>query len=461
MTTSVAEAIASWVAELRYEELPPEVVSKAKQILLDTAGCALGALEETPVRLARQVVREQGGTPQAFPIGQSWKTSCEQAAFLNGMALRYLDFNDYASPGRPHHPSINVAPALAVAQAQGLSGKELLLGIVVGYEVQLRLRDATANGKHEGWDHSSSVHYSAAALAGKLLGLPPSKIAHAIAIAGSHASTLAEVRGGKLSMWKGAAEPIGARSGTFAALLARAGLTGPLTILEGKHGYGKVVAGALDEEVLRKRGNGFQILKSCTKAWPCVFVAQAPIAAALQLRNQGVLSEQVEEIVVGLSEFGYKNQERFSKEKISTRENADHSVPYCVARAILYGEVRWEDFEEEGFKDPRAEEVMKKIVLSHDPKLAAFLPEIVGANLEVKLRSGKLLRAEVPYPPGHSRNPLSDGEVVKKFLSLAKNIMSEEQANKAVEVILNAEQLTNLDRLADVLCPGPSIEQKP
>lgn len=453
--TSLAEEIATWVAELRYEELPPEVVAKTKWVLIDTLGCALGALDALPVRLARQVVEEQGGALQTSPIGLSWKTSCEQAAFLNGMALRYLDFNDYASGGRPNHPSINVAPALAVAQAQGLSGRELILGIVIGYEVQLRLRDATAGGTYEAWDHSTSAHYSSAALAGKLLGLLPSKIAHALAIAGSHASTLAEVRRGKLSMWKGAAEPIGARNGTFAALLARAGFTGPLTIFEGKHGYGNVVAGALDEQLLKKRAGEFQILKSCAKAWPCVFIAQAPVAAALKIRRRGVPPEEIKEITVGLGDFGYKNQQRFAKENISTREDADHSVPYCVARALLDGELRWDHFEEESFKQPRAVELMQKVVLRHDPELRAFLPEIVGANLEVKLRDGNVLREDVPYPPGHSLNPLSEKEMVNKFLTLAKGTLSQDRANRAVEMILQVEQLSNLDTLLEALCAMP------
>ncbi len=457
--TSLAEGIATWVAELSYEDLPPDVVAKTKRVLIDTLGCAIAALDATPVRLARQVVQEQGGAPQSTPIGLSWKTSCEQAAFLNGMALRYLDFNDYASSGRPDHASINVAPALAVAQAQGLGGKELILGIVIGYEVQLRLRDATARATRVGWDHSTSVHYSAAALAGKLLGLPAAKIAHALAIAGSHASTLAEVRRGKLSMWKGAAEPIGARSGTFSALLARAGLTGPLTIFEGKHGYGNVVAGALDEDLLRKRDGNFRILKSCIKAWPCLFVAQAPVAAALKIRSEGCRPEEIERITVGLGDFGYENQQRFSKENISTREDADHSVPYCVARALLDGELRWDHFGEESFKEPRAVDLMHKVVLRHDPELRAFLPEIVGANVEVKLGSGNVLREAVPYPPGHSLNPPSEEEIAKKFLSLAQESLGHDRAHRAIEMILNVEKLSNLEILLEALRAGPSATQ--
>ena len=372
---TLVEDVAIWIAELRYEMLPRDVVDRTKLILLDTLGCALGALDAQPLQLARQVVLQQGGNPQATPIGVRWKTASDQVAFLDGIALRYLDLNDYSTIGG--HPSINVAPALSVTEALGLSGKDLILGTVIGYEVQLRLREATQYGKQDGWDHSTGVHYSAAAAAAKLLGLPSAQIAHALAIAGSHACTLAAVRKGKLSMWKGTAEAMAAKTGTFAALLARAGMTGPPTIFEGNGGYTDVVVGALDGAVLRKRPEEFLLLTSCVKLWPCVFVAQAPIAAALRLRRQSkVFPEKIEKIVIYLSEFSYDQQMKFLQAGLSTRESADHSAPYCVARALLDGEVRLEDFEEKSFMDPRAQALFNKVSLER----GAGFPDKVSAE---------------------------------------------------------------------------------
>ena len=455
---TLAEEMAIWVAELSYEKLPPEVIAMAKRILLDTLGCALAALKAVPVRMARQVVREQGGSPQSTPIGVDWKTSCEQTAFLNCMALRYLDLNDYAAPSKPSHPSVNVASALSVVEAHGLTGKDLLLGITVGYEVQLRLRNASAEGKREGWDSSTTAHYSAAAVAGRLLGLTPVKIAHALAIAGSHASTLGEVRRGKLSMWKGAAEPMGVRNGTFAALLARAGLTGPLTVLDGKYGYGNMVAGTLKEGLLRRRKGSFQVLKSCIKLWPCIGTAQAPVAAALKIHNQRAAPEEIKKIIVFLSDFAYKQQKGFMKAGISTRESADHSVAYCVARALLDGEIRLDHFEEEAFRDPRALELVKKVSFRRGRSLMALYPEVMGAILEVKLRDGKTLRAEFLYPPGHTRNPLSDDGLMRKFLALAEGVLGKGRSEKVAEVILRVEELPNLGVLPDALCAARGVD---
>jgi 2-methylcitrate dehydratase len=144
---TVAEDVARWIVDLRYEELPANVISRAKRVLLDTVGCALGAIGAEPVHIAQQVVAMQGGYPQATILGIRRKVSCEQAAFLNAMALRYLDYNDYVALGRPNHGSLNVAPAVAVAEMQGLTGKDLLLGLVAGYELEVRLRDSIAGNE--------------------------------------------------------------------------------------------------------------------------------------------------------------------------------------------------------------------------------------------------------------------------------------------------------------------------
>src|SRR5260221_2444012 len=242
---TIVEDIARWLSQLRYEDLPENVIARAKRVTLDTLGCALGALDAEPVRSARRVVALQGGNRQATVIGVGGsKVSCDQAAFLNGMALRYLDYNDYIALGRPHHASINVAPALAVAEMQGLTGKDLLLGLVAGYELEVRLRDAVATKGRErgGWDDPSIIaQYASAATAGKLLRLDEVKMANALAIAGSNANTPAEVRrGAEMTPAKGSAEPMAARNGGFSALLARAGLTYPLSIFEGENGLAKM-----------------------------------------------------------------------------------------------------------------------------------------------------------------------------------------------------------------------------
>jgi 2-methylcitrate dehydratase len=449
---TVAEDIARWVVALRYEELPPDVIARAKRVVLDTVGCALGAIGAEPVQAAQRVIALQGGNPQSTILGLGRKASCDQAAFLNGMAMRYFDYNDYIALGRPNHASINVAAALAAAELQGSSGKALLLGLIAGYEVEVRLRDAIAAQRREGWDDTSiEAQYASAATAGKLLQLDAGKLANALAIAGSNANTLAEVRrGAELTPAKGSAEPMAVRNGVFAALLARAGLTYPLTIFEGENGFAKMVSGPLDEAILRQRSGDFQILKSCIKLWPCVGTAQAPIAAALEVYKRQPRAQDIAAITVGLSDFAYRQQISYPEE-ISTREHADHSIPYLVARALLDGDVRVTDFAQARFKDPRALELKRKLAVRPDPSLSN---ENLGANLEVTVQNGTVLTARVPIPPGNMLNPAGDPELTRKFLALAEPVLGGAGAQKAIELILAVDTMPDLGNLLNALSPS-------
>ncbi len=448
---TLAEEMAQWIWDLRYESLPPEVVARTKLILLDTIGCALAALDAPPVRLARQVAKEQGGNALATPIGASWKTSSDQAAFINALAARYLDFNDYTDVGS--HASTNIGAALAVAETQGSNGKELLLSIVTAYEIQLRMRDACDKAK-EGWDNSTLEHYSVAALAGKLLKLPPGKLAHALAIAAAHANTLSEVRRGKLSMWKAAAEAMSGKMGTYAALLASAGVTGPLSVIDGKYGFATMVAGKFNPKPLRKHDGRYHILRSCIKVWPCLFVAQAPIAAAVELYKQGVRAADITKITIALSDFAYKQQKRFQQSGVSTREDADHSVPYTVSRIFLDGALWLPQFEEHKLTEPGVVELMKKISFRRDLKL----PKRMGAIVEVELRDGRKKRARMPYGPGHTKNPVGAGEVAKKFHALADDVLGAERARKAAEMILHVENIPNIGTLMEALVAPSKVQ---
>jgi 2-methylcitrate dehydratase len=445
---NLAEDMARWVYELRYEALPQEVITRTKLILLDTVGCALAALDAPPVKLARQVAREQGGNPLATPLGASWRTSAEYGAFINSLAARYLDFNDYTDVGS--HPSTNLGTVLSVGEAQGATGKDLILATNVAYEMQLRLR-AACEHQQEGWDNSTLEHYSAAAAAGKLLALPISQLTHALAIAAAHANTLAEVRRGQLSMWKAAAEAMSAKMGTFAALLARAGVTGPVSVIDGQYGFGNVVVGKFEPDFVRRLDGQFSILRSCIKVWPCLFVAQAPIAAAVELHQQGVKPTEIEKIDVYLSEFGYTQQLRFQKSGVSTREDADHSVTYCVSRVFLDGTVWLPHFEEDKLKEPPVVDLMKKVTFHRDDNL----PKRMGAAVEVKLRGGGTRRAVIPYGPGHTQNPVGETGIAKKFHALADEVIGEAKARQAADMILHCEELTDVGALMETLvAPG-------
>ncbi len=457
-STPMLEDLAAWVARVRYEDFPPEVIAKARRLLLDTLGCAVGAIDGEPIRIATEVIRHQGGNPQATVIGGGWKASVEQATFLNALAIRYLDFNDYAAFGYPHHPSINVGAALAIAELQQLSGKDVLLGLTVAYEVHIRFRDFSAdrpgnNGaRKRGFDLPSiEAQFASAAAAGKLLGLDAPKLANALAIAGSFGNTLREVRsGGELAMAKGSAEAISSKNGVFAALLGRAGMSYPDTLLDGDSGYAKVIVGEVDERILRSAATDFHIMKSCYKMWPSIGTSQAPIAAALSLRAQAP-ADEITGITVALSDFGYEQQRDFRGE-INTREHADHSVPYLVARAFLDGQVTVADFEEQRFRDRRALALADKVTLAVDKSLNGEA-EILGVKMSVTTRSGAVRTADVLYGPGSVRNPPSDAALEAKFLQNTEAVLGRDRAHRAAEVILAVDRQSDLSALLAALAP--------
>ncbi|MFT7459861.1 MAG: 2-methylcitrate dehydratase [Planctomycetota bacterium] len=455
--TFVAEDMGKWIAALRYEDLPTAVVEKARRLLLDTVGCALGGLNGEPVRLARETVFLQGGNPQSTLIGLGRKVSADQAAFVNGMAIRYLDFNDYTPPGG--HPSINIAPALAVAEMQNRTGKDLLLSIAIGHEVYVRMREATIGDDwSDGFDMGTiPLNYTSAALAAKLLGLDGIGIANAMAIAGAHGNTLAEVRrggmlsGGSMTPSKGTAGPMSVRNGTFAAMMAAQGMTYPLSIFEGAYGFQKYVTQRLDEDILRNRSGDFKILLSMTKMWPCHKYCQGPIAAAIEVYDQGVKPDEIESITVFLSAMGIENQQVYNRSEITVREHADHNMPYYVTRALLDGNVTDHDFDPESFRERRALDTMKRVRLRLNPNLDDSPENWDHVKMEVKLRNGKVHKAEVINPPGTLENPPTETMLVKKFMGMAEEHLGKAGAEKAVETILDVDQITDVGRLMNVL----------
>ncbi len=450
---TVLEDMGAWLAAMRYEDMPATTIKKAKYLLLDTFGCALGAVNGKPVKIAREVIRVRGGSPQATVIGTGWKTSCDEAAFLNAMQIRYLDFNDYAAFGYPHHPSINLAAALAIAELRNLSGKDLLLGLVVGYEVHIKLRDAS---ERRGFDMPSiETQYASAACAARLLGLDAAGIANAIAIAASNANTLSEVRAGdELTNAKGTAEALATRSGTFAALLSRGGLSYPLTIVDGEFSYGKLVSRGLKEEVLRRRSADYEIMKSCMKMWPSIGTSQAPIAAALQLREHGVKADDIKSLTLHLSDFGYQQQLGFLNTEINTREHADHSAPYLVARAFIDGDVKIGDFEEHRYRDPKAVAFIDKIKVVMDPALTTSGGDVLGCSMDVTLNNGSIQKADMPYPPGSYQNPATEQQIQTKFLDLSEEILGQTGAHRAMNAILTIEGKRDLKELLAALTPN-------
>ncbi|MFQ5950140.1 MAG: MmgE/PrpD family protein, partial [Nitrospiria bacterium] len=336
---TIAERLARYSRNLSYRRLSPDVIHEVKRRLIDTFACALGGWKSTPARIAREAARSVRLRSGATLLGSAWKTTPDLAAFANGTAVRYLDFNDTYLSKEPAHPSDNIPAALAAAEAAGEGGKKLIEAIVLGYEIQCRLCDAAAL-RPKGWDHVTYGALSTALVASKLRGLSEVRTRHAVALAGTANCALRQTRVGALSMWKAAAFANAARNGLFAASLAALGMTGPSPIFEGEKGLMQIVSGPFDLPPLDPSGP-FKILETYIKYYPVEYHAQSAVEAALRLRGKrpdvkwnGIESVTVRTPAVSYEIIGSDPEKWHPK----TRETADHSLPYCVAAALNDGE---------------------------------------------------------------------------------------------------------------------------
>ena len=273
--------IAAYAHGLRYDDLPTGVVTAVKQRILDTLGCALGGRSCDAAMSAWRLAEGRSPTRHAGRVlGRRHRTSAELAAFINTAMIRYLDFND---SHQASHPSDLLGPILALAEAAGADGRRLIASIVVGYEVLLRVVQASRL-REKGWDQGHAMGIGTAAAVSHLLGLSVERTADAIAIATVSTAQLRATRAGKLSMWKGAATADAGRNAIFTTLLAADGLSGPDRPFEGRHGLWEQVSDPFDWPPFANSGGDYFLEHSFLKYWPVVLHAQTAIWSAIDLR---------------------------------------------------------------------------------------------------------------------------------------------------------------------------------
>src|SRR5438270_11730895 len=240
----LANRLAEYAVQLRFEDLPGPTVHEAKRRFIDSIATAVGAMDADAYAIARRCALRVQGKLGATLFGGG-TSSAEWATFVNGLLIRYLDYNDTYLSLEPAHPSDNLAAVLAVGDMAKAGGRELITAAVLAYEIQCRLCDAASLRKH-GWDHVTYGAISSALAACKLLQLQATQATHAVGLAGVCNVALRQTRAGELSMWKGCAFANAARNGVFAALLAAEGMTGPAPIFEGELGIMKLLTGPFE-----------------------------------------------------------------------------------------------------------------------------------------------------------------------------------------------------------------------
>ena len=443
---TLAQRLADFAAGLGFEALPAAVVHEVKRRIVDSLGCAFGAWDAEPCEIARRTAARFPTERGATVLGTRLRVSPDWAAFANGCLVRYLDFNDTYLSKEPAHPSDNIAAALAVAETEGASGRELIAAIALAYEIQCRLCDA-ASLRARGWDHVTYVAFSSALAAARIMRLDARRMEQAVNIAGVSGASLRQSRTGELSHWKACTVAHAARRGVFAALLAREGMSGPAPIFEGEFGFEKLVAGQ-PLSLAVEEWRDFMILRTSIKFWPAEYHAQSAIAAALKLRAEIGDATQIESVLVRSHDAavdiigGSPAQWR-----PTSRETADHSLPYIVAVALTDGEIAARQFAPERFRDAALLALVQRVTVERDRELSARYPESVGNIVSVRLRDGRTLTERVDDPPGHSRSPLSDREVEAKFRTMAEPRIG---AERSAELLRSVWSLETMESVRDL-----------
>lgn len=414
------ERLAGFVERARFEALSDEALEQLKIRVLDAIGCAIGAVEGEPVGHVRRAVGRFGGSPRATLLGGE-RTAPDRAALYNGFLVRYLDYNDsYLAPGETCHPSDNLGAALAAAEDAGADGAGLLAALAVAYQAQCRLSDE-APVRAEGFDHTTQLSYAAAAAVAKALGLERERIGNAIAIAGTAQNALRVTRTGALSHWKGLAAPWAAAQACEAAYLAAEGVTGPPEVFEGNKGFEESIAGAFEidweEEDLER------VRRTMIKRYNAEIHSQSTIEGALELREEHRIDPAaIERIEIDTFDVAYHiigGGEEGEKTTVRTKEEADHSLHYMVAVALLDGQLLPEQYEPDRIGADDVQELLRRVEVRPDEELSGRFPEEMPVRIRIVLGGGKSVTIEKRDYEGFPTRPMRWETNAEKFDRLA------------------------------------------
>ena len=442
-----SQQLAAFVEAATLDGASPEAVEQLKIRVLDTVGVAIGALDAEPIIAIRELLEDLGGTEQATLIGGG-KTTPERAAFFNSALSRYLDFMDaYLAKGETNHPSDNFGAVLAAAESVGASGKQLLTAFAVAYQVHTRLSDV-APVRAKGFDHTTQGAFAAGASAAKALGLPSEQIANALAIAGTANVALRVTRTGTLSHWKGLAYPHVSKEGTWAALLASRGITGPEEVFEGNKGFKDSVSGPFEIDWAKKDLES--VKRTIIKKHNAEIHSQSALGAVLDIRAQeGFKAGNIDKIRLTTFDVAYSiidGDEEGDKQLIRTKEEADHSLPWMLAVVLLDGQLNPEQYEPSRIVADDVQALMKKVEITPSDEFSDRFPDHMPADLEVTLNDGSVFTASQDSYLGFHDNPLDWENARKKFDALVTPFTGEELREEIATIIheLDTRQVSEL-----------------
>jgi 2-methylcitrate dehydratase len=444
--TPLAETFAAYAVNLKYEDIPPDVVRFTKRTILDTIGCAIGGQTSGPAQIALKLASGESAKQSASVLCSGIKTTPELAVFANGVMIRYLDFNDgYISLGTGH-PSDLLAGMLTAAELGGRNGRELIAGFVAAYQVYTRIADAL-DARDLGLDQSTITAPSATAGIGRLMGLSREQLTHAISIAVGGNTSLNQGRTGTLSNWKAYAVAEASRKAMFCVQLAQAGMTGPEQVYEGRNGFFNVITHK-PLTVAKPEGEPFGIMHSFTKRFPLGQYSQTVVQAAVEARQYFKDAAEIQEVNLRVARRAIRVMaDSPDKWRPTTHETADHSMPYSAGVALMYGKVSDEYYENPYLSDAKLLDLVSKVKCIPSDEADKVEKEYNLCDLELVLKSGQKKIVRVDYHRGHWKNPMSDAEMEEKFRGLASRHLSTQRTDALLKQLWALENVTNVGEL--------------
>jgi 2-methylcitrate dehydratase len=429
-------------------------VTASKERLLDSLGCALGAYDCATAEVGRSLAGPAARKELAGRIlGSNDLAAADAAAFINSCMIRNLDFNDTYPGG---HPSDSLGALFAVAPQIGASGKRLITAAVVAYEIFIRLQ-MKAQLREKGWDQGFGISVGAAAGLANLMGLSHDVAQHAIAITAVANMPMRASRAGQLSMWKGSATAYAVRNAVFGVQLAAAGMSGPEAPFSGRHGLTDLISGPIELPPFGTSPEHFFIPRAKIKFWPVVYNMQALVWAAIELRNQVSIDQIASVDVETYWSAWHESGSEPAKWDPTTRETADHSLPYILAWTLRHGLIDHRAFLPESYLDASVRPFMKRITVRVDDEFEKDFPRVVRMRVTATDHAGKSYQAYVVNPLGHEDNPVSAAELATKFMRLCEPRLGEARAAAALKAWQQIEKAENVRSAFDALVVSTTV----
>jgi 2-methylcitrate dehydratase len=440
------EALAKYAVGASFADLSAQSRKQLPIHILDSLGCCIAALGAGPVDACRDQVGEFGGIGPCALIGGG-KANPVYAAFWHTALVRYVDFMDnFLAPTETCHTADNFGVALTIADYVGASGRDLMLAVALAYTVQSRFVDH-ANFMSSGFDHTAQLAFSHNAAAGRLLGLSDDQIANAIAMAAASDASFAVIRAKPLSQWKGLASAQSALGAMNTLFLARRGVAGPLQVIEGPMGIDHLLRMQINIDWDKVGYDG--VVESSIKKYNSMIHTQSAVHCMVELASHNKIDPgkviSVEAEVIQLA-YDFAGGGLYGIDKvIRTKEQADHSLPYLLAVALLDGDVMPAQFAPDRIIKSDVQGLLKKVSVRPNRDFTEVYPAKMPAKITVRLQDGQVIEHEVQDYPGLASDPFTWEESVAKFDRLVAGRVDDVLAREIKDAVLSLENIQARD----------------